>query len=217
MLSKAYLFLYNAVQCAGWSYLMLLLAPTLTTGKHADLYTKVELVLKVFQTAAVLEIAHAALGLVRSSPVLTGFQVFSRVFVTWAVVHVCRAAQLSPGFPMLLFAWSVTEIIRYGFYALNIAGIPAYGVTYLRYTLFIVLYPIGVTGELWCCFVTLPYLAKTGLFSVGMPNALNFTFSSYVMLVLIMLSYIPIFPQLYFYMFAQRRKVIGGEGKAKAN
>ena len=71
------------------------------------------------------------------------------------------------------------------------------------------LYPIGVTGELLCQMAALPVLAKTGAFSVAMPNALNFAFSSHSALICIMLSYVPIFPQLYFHMFAQRKKVVG--------
>ena len=112
---------------------------------------------------------YSALGLVRSNPVLTGFQVFSRVFVTWVIVHSFPEAQVSEnvtclmlavyhflsqfqasrGFPLLLLAWTITEIIRYSFYALNLVGQNPYLVAWLRYTLFIVLYPLGVVGELW--------------------------------------------------------------------
>ena len=65
--SKAYLLAYNAAQAAGWAYLLYLLSPHLsqTLGNGAKIYAKVEFVLKLFQTAAVLEIVHAAVGLVR--------------------------------------------------------------------------------------------------------------------------------------------------------
>ncbi len=43
-----------------------------------------------------------------------------------------------------------------------------------------------------------------------MPNAWNCTFDAYAVAILLMLSYIPIFPQLYFHMVAQRKKVLGG-------
>ena len=46
-----------------------------------------------------------------------------------------------------------------------------------------------------------------------MPNSLNMTFNFYYVLIAIMLSYIPLFPQLYFHMIAQRKKVIGGHKK----
>ena len=65
---------------------------------------------QVFQTAAVLEILHAAVGLVQfsvfnghlwfseykvRSPVMVTFQqVFSRVYVTWAILHLCPPSQV---------------------------------------------------------------------------------------------------------------------------
>ena len=85
-----------------------------------------------------------------------------------------------------------------------------------RYTLFIVLYPIGVTGELWCQYVSLGPIQARKIFSLAMPNSWNFVFNFYVVLIMIMLSYVPIFPQLYLHMFAQRRKVVGGEKKKAA-
>ncbi len=42
-----------------------------------------------------------------------------------------------------------------------------------------------------------------------LPNKWNFTFDSYAMFILVLLSYAPIFPQLYFHMFGQRKKVLG--------
>lgn len=36
---------------------------------------------------AFLQIVHAALGLVKSNPVLTAFQIFSRVLVTWGIAY----------------------------------------------------------------------------------------------------------------------------------
>ncbi len=84
-----------------------------------------------------------------------------------------------------------------------------------RYTLFYFLYPIGVTGELLCCYASLDRIGRDKLFTLVMPNQYNMVFNFYYVLIMIMLSYIPIFPQLYFHMIAQRKKVIGGQGKDK--
>lgn len=62
---------------------------------------------------------------------------------------------------------------------------------YCRYTFFIVLYPMGVTGELLTIYAALPYVQKTGLYSVTLPNKYNFSFDYYTFLILIMISYIP--------------------------
>ena len=138
---------------------------------------------------------------------------FSRVFVTLAVVSSVPEAQSSPGYALLLLAWTVTEIIRYSFYAFNLLNVHVPLVTWLRYTLFIFLYPLGVTGELWCAFSSLDPIKRHKLYTLEMPNKWNFAFNFHVVMILIMLSYFPIFPQLYFHMFRQRRKIIGGEDK----
>lgn len=39
------------------------------------------------QTGALLEVVHAALGWVRSSPVTVGMQVASRIWIVWGIVE----------------------------------------------------------------------------------------------------------------------------------
>ena len=51
-----------------------------------DLYKSQEFLLQVFQTAALLEVLHAAVGLVRSNAMLVLFQVLSRLLVVWIVM-----------------------------------------------------------------------------------------------------------------------------------
>jgi hypothetical protein len=60
-----------------------------------------------------------------------------------------------------------------------------------RYTLFIVLYPMGVTGELLCLYAAQAYVAQKKLWSLEMPNAMNLTFSYHYFLLFIMFLYIP--------------------------
>merc|ERR1739838_447 len=213
--SNLYLILYDVLQTLGW---MIVLIQTLHQLVYEQepvryMWDNVHIVLDIFQTLAVLEIVHCAIGLVRSSVVLTTFQVFSRVFVLWAVLHSAEQSQQSIGLPMLLVAWSVTEVIRYSYYFLNIIDMVPHALTYLRYTLFIGLYPLGVTGELLCSYAALPKIAKTNMFSVPLPNKLNVAFDFYYALIVVMLLYIPIFPQLYLHMFAQRKKILGSHKK----
>lgn len=77
------------------------------------------------------------------------------------------------------------------------------------------LYPIGVTGELLCFYYAQSYARDHTVWSVELPNKLNATFSYYYFLWLVMLLYIPLFPQLYLHMFAQRKKVLGPELASK--
>ena len=68
MLATAYLFTYNLVQLLGWTYLgWLAVAHLAAGGGLASLYPATAAQLQIWQTLALLEIAHAGLGLVRSS------------------------------------------------------------------------------------------------------------------------------------------------------
>jgi very-long-chain (3R)-3-hydroxyacyl-CoA dehydratase len=122
----------------------------------------------------------------------------------------------SAGFPLLMTAWSIAEATRYIYYALNLYDLVPHFITWCRYSFFIILYPIGVTGELLTIYASLPVIAKKGLYSLPMPNPLNASFYYHYALIGIMASYIPFFPQLYFYMLGQRKKFLGSGGGAKS-
>ena len=53
--------------------------------------------------------------------------------MTCAILHCVPEAQACRGFPLLLLAFCLVEIIRYPFYALSLLGIDSYVVTWLRY------------------------------------------------------------------------------------
>ena len=112
-MATAYLVIYNLAQTLGWSYIMVAGALAYCESP-TKIYSAVELPLQVFQTLAVLEVVHALLGVVRSNVFVTAFQVASRVFLVWPILAVFAESQSSVGFPMLLAAWTITEIIRYG-------------------------------------------------------------------------------------------------------
>lgn len=90
-----------------------------------------------------------------------------------------------------MFAWSVTEVIRYSFYALKEVGSVPAVLTWLRYTTFIVLYPIGVSSELAMVWLALPELRHTGMWSLDMPNQFNMVFDYHIFCILMMLAYAP--------------------------
>ncbi|KAF5287979.1 hypothetical protein FQR65_LT12156 [Abscondita terminalis] len=216
-LSKFYLLAYNAVQTLGWCSLLYQLVQYCVFPKNdASLYDSLKCTLIIFQNAAVLEIFHAIFKLVPSSPIITVQQVFSRVLVVCGVLMTSYDARSSVGLPLALTAWSITEIIRYMYYTLNLINMVPQILVWLRYTTFIALYPIGVTGELLCIYAAQNELKKTGMWTVTLPNWLNFTFNYPYLLLGIMALYVPLFPQLYLHMFAQRRKILGTEAATKA-
>lgn len=70
-------------------------------------------------------------------------------------------------------------------------GLDLYVMKWLRYTGFIVLYPIGVGSELSLVWLAMPFIKSSKMWSIEMPNAWNFGFSYYVMCWVWSLSYIP--------------------------
>ena len=84
--------------------------------------------------------------------------------------------------------------------------------TWLRYSTFLLLYPTGVFGEV------LNFLASlTPLAAISIPY-FGWSFPSAGLIKTIMVAYVPGFPNLFFYMLGQRKKVLGGgkaAGKAK--
>lgn len=243
-MGNPYLLAYNAALCAGWGYVLYLTWRVVLAegGGTEEVWEAAQLPLKVAQTAALMEVVHAAVGIVKSPLAITAMQVASRIWCLWGIVVPCAdvvvpagllpESLLAPlGLPAwvninlvsLLTAWGCSEVIRYGFFAAKEAfGTPPYFATWLRYSGFILLYPIGVSSELTMAWLALPTIRETRLFSVELPNAWNYGFSYYVLCILVMLSYIPGLPQLYGYMLVQRKKVLGGGGggakpKAKAS
>ena len=183
-----------------------------TTGKWTgtEAFESVSVCLSIFQTLQFIEVLHCVVGLVPSNAIQTAMQIASRLVVVWGILWPVTESRNSLGFPLLMSAWSVAEATRYSYYALNLYDLVPYLLTWARYTFFIVLYPVGVTGELLAIYSSLAVIARTGLFSIPMPNPLNVSFYYEYALVGVMLSYIPFFPQLYFYMLAQRKKILSG-------
>ncbi|KAL7522975.1 hypothetical protein ACHAWX_007747 [Stephanocyclus meneghinianus] len=109
-------------------------------------------VLAIVQCAAMLEIVHAAMGLVRSPLFVTTMQVGSRIVALHMVVNSVEA-QSQWGAALMIFSWALVEVPRYLFYLTAIVTGDAtkktpFPLFWLRYSLFAVLYPTGISGEL---------------------------------------------------------------------
>ena len=95
----AYLILYNSLCCLGWANVWCLAMLMVVTSIVVDglslqvalsnVYatTKLVTLLKISQIAAVMEIVHALMGLVRSPVMVTTMQVGSRLVALLALVY----------------------------------------------------------------------------------------------------------------------------------
>ncbi|OCF39989.1 3-hydroxy acyl-CoA dehydratase [Kwoniella heveanensis CBS 569] len=127
------------------------------------------------QSLAVLEVVHALFGWVRSPVGTVAAQVASRVWTVWGVAEaVPEVSHTSPLFATMLLAWSLTEVIRYSFYALSILQIQSPLLNWLRYTTFIPLYPLGASSEAFLSFSTLPsFIPLLGKVIAALPDKLR--------------------------------------------
>lgn len=189
---KNWLITYNAFLCAGWLVFTLAAAANGFNLNGWQLW-----LLNIVQFAALLEILHAAMGWVRSPVFTTAIQVLSRVFVL-VIINLLPKGELLhlgsvDGVQLCALAWGVTEIVRYGYYTAGLTGKSMRALTTMRYSFFIVLYPLGVTGEV------LVLLSWVSLFRAGF-TPMNIAVG------IVLLLYLIFFPQLYGYMWKQRRK-----------
>ena len=75
------------------------------------------------------------------------------------------------------------RVIRYPWYTASLLGGAPYALTWLRYTAFYVLYPVGLLSEMWLLYSGLPGIAARQLHSVLLPNRWNWAFSYYAAMV----------------------------------
>ncbi|VDO62429.1 unnamed protein product [Onchocerca flexuosa] len=121
-------------------------------------------------------------------------QVYSRVTLVWLILYKVVSAQVSIGVLFLLMAWSITEVIRYSYYALALINAVSNLHTWLRqvlYSLFIVLYPLGVTGELLVILAALSEVSTKKHFTMELPNVFNIGFSFWWYLIAYIILYMP--------------------------
>ena len=206
---ERYLLAYNAVEAAGWCAALVCGVAawarhgTATTG--AVLWDALRVPVAASQLLMVLDVAHAAAGLVRSSPVSAALQVASRVLVVAVLLLNPAAHTTAAGLALIHAAWCPTEVLRYAYYILKSVGasVPR-AVTWLRYSTFFVLYPLGIAGELAILHASLAhYNAHAHLAWLRW-----FTFAVFVV-------YVPGSVFLYTHMMAQRAKVLANNTKKK--
>ncbi|EDS35656.1 ptpla domain protein [Culex quinquefasciatus] len=216
---KLYLILYNLAQFLGWFYIFVqFVLHFFVEGKPREaLWARVGSAVYFFQVISFLEFFHALFRLVPSNALITLAQVFGRSMVVVAAIDATPTGKLSPGVPLCVFCWSLAETIRYSYYLMHLAlaRVPRF-MTWLRYTMFIPLYPGGFIGELLSVYWAQDYIGSTDMWSVAMPNRYNFTFSFYYFTWIMALGYLPLFPQMYLHMFGQRRKALGGGAERHA-
>lgn len=211
---RLYLTLYNWTLFAGWFQVLYLSVKTLRDSGHEQVYNAVERPLLLAQSAALLEIVHSLVGLVRSPISATIPQISSRLYLTWGILWSFPQIQTHILVTPLVISWSITEIIRYSFFGMKEAlGFTPSWLLWLRYSTFLLLYPIGIASEVGLTYVALPFIKASEKYCIRMPNKWNFSFDYFYAAIVAIGIYVPGGPHLYLYMIGQRKKALSKSKK----
>ncbi|KAI6316415.1 hypothetical protein MCOR34_004369 [Pyricularia oryzae] len=191
-----YLLLYNSASFLLWSYILVTAFTTYLSAGNAAVWNRLHLAVRWTETLAALEVAHAIFGLVRASPLTTAVQVAGRNTLVWAI---CRnypdVAAANWAYTSMVIAWAVADVVRFAYFALDgvFGQVPGW-LVWLRYNMFIVLYPPGILSEAWLCYKIIePSKSRNPMYQYLLWTGITF--------------YVPASYILFSHMFAQRRKM----------
>ncbi|KAH6654466.1 tyrosine phosphatase-like protein [Truncatella angustata] len=150
-----YLILYNALSAVLWATVLgRTLGTNFIRGPEFVYISTGNFVLWT-QTLMILDVLHGLFGIVRSDPITAAMQVASRYVAVWGVQYPFPALCSSPIYSSMLFAWSLTEVIRYSYLGLKLAGWEPYPFFWVRYSSYRILYPIGILSEMGMMYLAL--------------------------------------------------------------
>ncbi|KAH9640789.1 hypothetical protein HF086_001950 [Spodoptera exigua] len=200
-LKKVYLKLYNLFQFIGYMYVLTVMAiryAKLDYDSVADTYEHVGPAMKFLQLLQYLEVMHPLFGYTRGGVLVPFLQVSGRAFVLFVMIEAEPRMHTKPVVFYLFVMWSMIEVVRYPYYISQLYKKDFYILTWLRYTMWIPLYPIGIICEAIVILRNIPYFEETQRFTVSLPNEWNFAFHmpTFLRVYLLFLT----FPGMYFVM-----------------
>lgn len=143
-ITRAYLFTYNTLNLLAWGGCVAYAASLLPANINnlPNIFSLTFSPLLATQSLALLEVIHSVVGLVRAPFMTTAMQVASRLLLVWGIMAQfggeivgARSTQLGDyAYLGCVAAWGITEVIRYGFFAITLSGnsVPSWW-TWLRY------------------------------------------------------------------------------------
>lgn len=176
------LLVYNSFQLCIWGITSFYLFLYFIKEYDIEIGNILFFLLKISQTSQYLEVLLSILGYTKSSFFSSFMQVTARTANTYWLYNNELPHWITY---QTLIAWCVTEIIRSSYYISKDSIV----LSFLRYNLFIVLYPMGALGELF---------AKEYFLS----NNIEYTYHIRALQSIFVIGFL----YLYIYMFKQRNK-----------
>ncbi|XP_014486132.1 PREDICTED: very-long-chain (3R)-3-hydroxyacyl-CoA dehydratase 3 isoform X2 [Dinoponera quadriceps] len=211
--AKAYLIIYNLFQFVGFIYVLAVMGIRYSRDgpdSIKDTYAAVGNPFKFIQLLQFLEVMHPLFGYTKNSLLVSFLQVGGRAFVLFCMIDAEPRMQTKNIVFYLFLLWSTIEVVRYPYYITQLLNIKISFLTWLRYTIWIPLYPTGFFCEGIVILRNIPYFEETQRFTVSLPNIYNFTFHfpSFLRIYLLLL-FIPGLYTMMSYMIRSRSKKLG--------
>ena len=216
---RVYLIFYNVAQFVGFLFILTVMGVRYSRDGPLSMpgtYEAVGDAMKFMQILMFLEILHPLFGYTKGGVLMPSIQVCGRAFILFAMIDFEERMQTKPVVFYLFFIWSLVEIVRYPYYITQLMKIDFRFLTWLRYTIWIPLYPLGIMCESIIVLRNIPYFEETKRFTVELPNAYNFTFHMPTFLKIYLL--ILILPGMYYMMnsmYNTRVKKLGSKNWKK--
>ncbi|XP_035855116.1 very-long-chain (3R)-3-hydroxyacyl-CoA dehydratase-like isoform X1 [Sander lucioperca] len=208
-LKKGYLFMYNLVQFLGFSWIFVNMTVRLfILGQDSfyDTFHTTADMMYFCQMMAVLEVINPLLGLVKTGFLPAMLQVTGRNVILFVIFGSLEEMQNKPVVFFVFYLWSTIEIFRYPFYMLACISTEWKLLTWLRYSLWIPLYPLGTVAEAVAVIQSLPIFDETHLFSLRLPALLGHSISfSYTLQLYLVLMFLGLFFN-FRHLYKQRRR-----------
>uniref|UniRef100_A0A1A8QIZ5 Very-long-chain (3R)-3-hydroxyacyl-CoA dehydratase n=2 Tax=Nothobranchius rachovii TaxID=451742 RepID=A0A1A8QIZ5_9TELE len=218
-LKTAFLFVYNLVQFLGFSWIFVNMTVRLFIFGRDSLYDTFHTMSDIMffcQILASVEVLNAAFGVVRTALIPTFIQVIGRNFILFIILGSLEEMHHRPVVFFVFYLWSTIEIFRYPFYMLGCCNTEWKTLTWLRYTVWIPLYPLGVLAEAVAVIQSIPIFDETRLFRIPLPKVIGTSVSfSYVLHVYLIFMFLGLFIN-FRHLYKQRKKRFRTQ-KRKAN
>ncbi|XP_054631190.1 very-long-chain (3R)-3-hydroxyacyl-CoA dehydratase isoform X2 [Dunckerocampus dactyliophorus] len=203
-LKTGFLFTYNLVQFLGFSWIFVNMTIRLLVFGQDSVYDTFHTISDVMffcQILAAVEVLNAAFGVVRMGTMPTLIQVVGRNFILFIIFGSLEEMQNKPVVFFVFYLWSAIGIVRYPFYMLRCFNTEWKILTWLHYSLWIPLYPLGAIAEAVALVQSIPIFDETNLFSIPLPKAigtsLSFSYFLHTYLILMFLGVFINFRHLY--------------------
>ncbi|TRY87118.1 hypothetical protein DNTS_008180 [Danionella cerebrum] len=208
-LKKSFLFMYNLVQFLGFSWIFVNMTVRLfILGQDSfyDTFHTIADVMYFCQMLAIMEVVNPAVGLVKTGVTPAFIQVMGRNFILFVIFGSLEDMQNKPVVFFVFYLWSTIEIFRYPFYMLACIDTEWKLLTWLRYTIWMPLYPLGVIAEAVAVIQSIPIFDETKLLSIPLPKATGLSLSfSYILQVYLVLMFLGLFIN-FRHLFKQRSR-----------